>query len=65
MNGSMRGDTAFDLGQGRPGRNRVRSLPCMLQEIYASASLHVQLASHRVLPVLREVWQAVQMARVR
>ncbi|CCF69662.1 hypothetical protein XAPC_3390 [Xanthomonas citri pv. punicae str. LMG 859] len=29
-------------------------MPCMLPAIYASASLHVQFASHRVLQVLRE-----------
>ncbi|MGY4890077.1 UNVERIFIED_CONTAM: hypothetical protein EX528_06725 [Xanthomonas axonopodis] len=54
LSGSVHGDTAIDLGQGRSGRIWVRSSPCMLQAIYASASLHVLVASHRELQVLRK-----------
>ncbi|SON78422.1 conserved hypothetical protein [Xanthomonas citri pv. fuscans] len=62
LKGSMRGDMAIDLGHARPRRNRVRSLACMLQAIYASASLHVQLASHYVLQKLRDISKAMQAA---
>ncbi|AZR32943.1 hypothetical protein DEG02_018640 [Xanthomonas vasicola] len=62
MNGSVRGDTAIDLAQSCQVESVVRSFACLLQAIYTSASLHVQLASHCVLQVLREVRNALQAA---